>query len=351
MAIKNQSHLDISITSETLFRSLVIILGLVALYLIRDVIVVLILSVVIASAVTPSANYLQKKGLPRTVGVFLIYFVALLILVSILYFIISPLSNELDNLALIFPVYLDKVSSVFQQIRDASPQYEQLLNNIQVQLDKISQDLAHMSSNIFGAATKLFGGVVSAIFVIVISFYLSAQEHGISLFLRSVTPKKHQAYILNLWARSQHKLGRWLQVQFLASIIVGVLIFIGLAIFGIKHKFLLALIAAVLEIIPIVGPILAAVPAIILGLLKSPVVAMWTIIVYAVVQQLENHVIIPNIVRRAVGLNPAIVIIALLIGNELAGIPGIILAVPVSVIAMELIQDFGHHHDEEKSLT
>ena len=148
---------------------------------------------------------------------------------------------------------------------------------------------------------------------------------------------------------SQHKLGRWLQVQLLASAIVGVLVFIGLSIFGIRHRVLLALLAALLEVIPFVGPLLAAVPAVLLGFLKSPIVALWTLVVYAVVQQIENHVIVPNIMRRVVGLNPVVVIIALLIGGELAGVPGIILAVPVAVVAVELLKDLDHHHNSAGS--
>jgi len=340
-----KSHLDISITSEALFRGLFIILGLVILYLIRDVLVILLLSVIIAAAVSPAASYLQKKGLPRTLAVFAIYFLAFVVLAAILYFILSPLSNELDDLSLVFPIYFDKVQSAFQDLRAAAPQYEQLLISIQNQLGVISNNLAHLSGNIFGATSRLFGGVISAIFVIVISFYLSAQEHGISIFLRSITPREHQGYILGLWSRAQHKLGRWFQVQLVSSAIVGGLVFIGLSIFGIKHSVLLSLLAGVTEIIPFVGPILAAIPAILFGLLKSPVVALWTLVVYTIIHQIENHIIVPQLTNRAVGLNPVVVIIALLIGSELMGIRGIILGVPLAVIIVEIIKDFGHHHE------
>ncbi len=339
-------HFDISITSEALFRILFVGLGLVFLYLIRDVLIVLLLSVVIAAAISPLASRMQKHGIPRTLAVFIIYFVAVAVLASILYFILSPLSGELDDLSLVFPVYFDKIQSSFNEIRSAAPQYEQIINTVQSQLAIMSQKLASLSTNIFGATSHLFGGVVSAIFVVVISFYLSAQEYGISMFLRSITPKENQSYILGLWARSQHKLGRWFQIQILSSVIIGGLVFIGLAIFGIKHKILLALFAGLMEVIPYVGPILAAIPAIFLGLLKSPIVALWTLVVYTIVHQLENHVVVPQITRRVMGLNPVIVILALMIGGELMGIPGIILGVPIAVIAVEIVKDFGHDHDD-----
>ena len=342
-------HKDISITTETLFRVIFVILGAVFLYLIRDVVAVLLFSVIIAAAVTPLANWMQNKGIPRTLGVFGIYFVAFLILAGILYMIVAPLSNELDNLSLIVPVYFDKVDMFFKAIRDSVPQYESIITSVQDRLGELSVNLANFSSNVFGTTGKLFGGVISAIFTVVISFYLSAQEHGISIFLRAVTPKEKQPYVLSLWARAQHKLGRWLQAQIILSVVVGILIYIGLAIFGIQHKVLLALIASMLEIIPIFGPILAAIPAVMFGLLKSPIFALWIILIYTIVHQLENHVLVPNVMNRAIGLNPVIVIVALLVGGKLFGIPGIILGVPVAVVLVEILKDFGHHHEAEAS--
>jgi predicted PurR-regulated permease PerM len=339
-------HKDISITTETLFRVIFVVLGAVLLYLIRDVVAILLFSVIIAAAVTTPANWLQKKGVPRTLGVFGIYLIAFLILAGILYMIVAPLSSELDNLSLIVPVYFDKIDLFFNTIRNSVPQYENVITNVQDKLGELSMDLANFSSNVFGTTGKLFGGVVSAIFVVVISFYLSAQEHGINMFLRAITPRERQPYILSLWARAQHKLGRWLQAQLALSVMIGILIYIGLAIFGIQHKILLALIASVLEIIPIFGPILAAIPAVMFGLLKSPIVALWIILIYTIVHQLENHVLVPNIMNRAIGLNPVIVIIALLVGGKLFGIPGIILGVPVAVVFVEIIKDFGHDHED-----
>lgn len=344
---QKNSHIDISITTESILRVIFIVVGVVLLYLIRDVLAVLLFAVIIASAVTPVANYLQKKGLPRTLAVFLIYLVAFGALAGILYAIVSPLSSELDNISLVVPIYFDKFQSFFQAIKDTVPQYEQAINMIQDRLMEMSSNLAQLAGNVFGATSKLFGGFVSAVFVIVISFYLSAQEHGINLFLRTVTPREYQGYVLGLWARAQHKLGRWFQAQIALSLMVGVLSYIGLAIFGVQHRVLLALIAGLMEIVPFFGPILAAIPAVFLGLLKSPIVALWIIFIYVLIHQLENHVIVPNVMNRAVGLNPVIVIIALLVGAELYGLPGVMLSVPVAVVLVEILRDFGHHHEEK----
>lgn len=339
-------HIDYSITTESILRVVFILLGAVFLYLIRDVLVVILFAVIIAAGVATPVNYLQKKGVPRLLAVFLVYLISFGILFGILYAIVAPLSGELDNISLVVPVYFDKAQSFFKDIKDTAPQYEQVITVVQDRLLELSSYLSRLAGNVFSTTSTIFGGVVSAIFAIVISFYLSAQEHGINIFLRAVTPKEYQGYVLGLWARSQHKLGRWLQAQIVVSLSVGVLVYIGLAIFGIQHRVLLALIAAFMEIIPFFGPIISAIPAVMFGLLKSPIVALWIILIYTVVHQLENHVIVPNVMNRAVGINPAMIIIAFLIGAELYGLPGIILSVPVVVILVELLRDFGHHHEE-----
>lgn len=344
------NHLDISVTSGTLFRLLGIVLAVIFLYLVIDVLVIILFSIVIASGVGPLAGWLQKRGWPRTLAVFLIYLAAFAALALVLYAIVSPLGEEFNNLSLIVPIYFDKISSAFEQIRDTAPKYESLLNTAQNYLDEFSNDLNDLAGNIFGTVSKIFGGVVSTIVVIVISFYLSAQEHGLPLFIRSVTPPEHQSYVLNLWARAQHKLGRWLQAQVILSLSVAVLVFLGLSIFGIQHKILLSLWAAIMELVPFIGPILAAVPAVLLGLLKSPVVALWTVITYTIIHQLESHVLVPNVMQRVVSLNPVVSIVALLIGGKLLGLPGIILGVPVAVVVVEFIKDFGHRHDKSADL-
>lgn len=340
-------NITVNIDSGTLIRFLFIVILVLILYVIRDVIMVVLFSVVIASAVSPAVGWLQKKGIPRSFGTFIVFLILFAMLALILYVIINPLISELENLSEIFPLYFDRISLQFEQVRSSSPQYEELLANIQVYLSGISDSLKSFATNIFAALVKIFGGVVTAIIVIVISFYLTAEEKGIPLFLRSITPAKHQSYILNLWARAQNKIGRWIRGQIILSLAVGIAVFIGLSIFGIRYKLILALIAAVFEIIPFIGPLIAAVPAVILGFLKSPIVALWTVLVYFVVQQLENTILVPKIMQKAVGLNPVIIIISLLIGAQLFGLAGVILAVPFAAVIVEIIKDFGDYRDRQ----
>jgi predicted PurR-regulated permease PerM len=191
----------------------------------------------------------------------------------------------------------------------------------------------------FSRVRGLFGGVFSFMVALILSFYLSVQKRGVQHVIGSIVPHEHKDYILNLWERSQKKLGRWLQGQLFLGVIVGVLVYIGLSFLDIRFALLLAILAGILEIFPYIGPVIAAVPAVILGFLQAPVLGLWVLILYLVIQQLENYLIVPLVIGKIVKLNPVAVILALLVGSKLGGIPGMILAVPLTAVVAEFFRD------------
>lgn len=187
---------------------------------------------------------------------------------------------------------------------------------------------------------------MSFVLIVVLSFYLAVQEDGISKFLRIITPVKHEAYVIRLWKRSQFKIGLWMQGQLLLGAFVTMLVYICLLIVGVPHALPLAVLAGILELIPLFGPVLAAIPAIFvtygsLGMTTALVVAG----LYLVIQQFENHLIYPLVVKKVVGMPPIISIMALVIGGQLAGFLGVLISVPVAAVAMEWIADL----EERKS--
>ena len=165
----------------------------------------------------------------------------------------------------------------------------------------------------------MFGGIFSFILILVLSFYLAVQEKGIENFLRLITPLKYERYVLDLWQRSQHKIGLWMQGQMLLGFIVGVLVFLGLNVLGVRHALFLAVLTALLEIIPLFGPKIAAVPAVLIGFLESVPLGFMVLGLYVIIDQFESHLIYPLVVRKVVGISPIIVILALIIGGKLAG--------------------------------
>ncbi|MBU4332000.1 AI-2E family transporter, partial [Patescibacteria group bacterium] len=138
----------------------------------------------------------------------------------------------------------------------------------------------------------------------------------------------------------QKKIGSWLRGQVILMIIIGILSYIGLLILGVRYALLLALFAGLMEIIPYIGPIFGAVPAVFIALTQSPIKGLLVIVLYLIIQQLENNLIVPKIMKRAVGLNPIVVILVILIGGKIAGIVGALIAVPVATAFSVMLKDF-----------
>jgi len=329
----------INISSSTIFRILFVILLLIFLYAIKDILILLFFAIIIASAVDLPAKWLDKLKIPRVLSVLLIYLVCIGVLVGLLILFIPSLANEVKNFSIEFPKYADGLYQKFQRLQDGSLKYQKLIDEIQKILIGLRETFRALASNILSKTLSIFGGFFSVIIVLVISFYLSVQKNGIRDLLKGVTPKKYETYVLNIWARAQKKMGQWLQGQLLLAVIVGVVVYIGLYFLHVRFAFLLAIIAGILELVPYIGPWLSGIPAVILAFLQAPILAVWVIALYIIVQQMENYLIVPFVMKKIVGLNPVIVIIALLIGGKLLGILGIILAVPAAAVLAEFFKD------------
>lgn len=331
-----------AISTGTFIRAALVVGAIFLAYVLWDLIIVMLMSVVIASAVDPAARAISQFKIPRVISVLAIYVVFFVVFFGVLYVFVPPLFLEISNIATSLP----KTASVFDFIDPTldplsaitgglatSISLQEIVNQIQIFI--VSQ-----SGGIFSATSSFFGGAFSLIMIIVISFYLAVQESGIDDFLRLVIPISQESYILNLWRRSQQKIGQWMKGQILLGLIVGLLVYLGLTVLQIKYALVLAIVAALFELIPFFGPILSAVPAVLLGFSIGPVQGLIVAGFYVIIQQFENHLIYPLVVRKIVGLPPIIVIIALIIGAKVAGFFGLILAVPVATVLMELLSDY-----------
>ena len=326
----------INISPGTILRVLFLILFLVFLYLIRDVIVIFLFALIIASAIAPAVNLLGKIKIPRVIGALIVYIVVIGLLGFLLSLIIPSIATDVKDLSTNFPSYIESLSNKFTSIQSVASRYQDIINRIQNYLEDIGNSL---TANILSTATNFFGGFFSFMIALVLSFYLSVQKKGVQHVIGSIVPSKHKDYILSLWERSQRKLGRWLQGQLFLGVIVGFLVYIGLSFLNIRFAILLAVLAGILEIFPYIGPVIAAVPAIILAFLQAPILGLWVLILYLVIQQLENYLIVPLVIGKIVKLNPVAVILALLVGGKLGGIPGMILAVPLAAVVAEFFRD------------
>lgn len=334
----SKEKISIEISTETLIKILLLTVLVLVFYFLREVVAVLITSVVIASAIEPAARRITSYKIPRVFAVLFIYLATASILGFIFYLVIPPLLSELISFLSDLPHNIE----IFEPKNFLTfiPQLPAGFNNILREAILSLQSGLGTGTGALSFALKIFGGAVSFILIIVISFYLAVEERGIENFLRIVTPKEYEEYVLDLWSRSRRKIGWWLQGQLLLALVVGFLVFIGLAILGIKYALLLAILSGILEIIPIFGPVISAIPAIGVAFVQEPILGLYVLILYVLVQQFENHLIFPLVMRKTVGIPPLLVILSLFIGGKLAGFFGVLLAVPIATVIVEFINDF-----------
>jgi len=326
------------ISTAAIFKFVIIVLFFVLLYQVRQVIFILFFAIIIASAVNPFGRWLDRKRIPRLLGILLLYLTAFLLMVFILTLIIPFFSQEIGQLTEDLPRFIAQVTASLEAIKNETGTFDIISQFVGI-LDSFSQFLQESSQSAVGLIINVFGGIISFFGVVVISFYLSVMRSGIDQFLKSVVPDKYEKYILDLWHRSEKNLGRWFQVQLLLSLIVGLMTFVGLSLLGVKFALILTVLIMILELVPNVGPVLAAIPAVGLAFFQSPTLGLWTAVLYIGIQQIENHVLMPLIISRTLGINPVVVVISLLVGFNLAGILGMILAVPVATVIVEWFND------------
>jgi len=329
----------VDISTSTIFRVIFILLALFFIYVIKDILVLLFFAVIIASAVDLPARYFDKLKIPRVISVLFIYLIAVGVIIGLLILFIPSLSQEIKAFSEKFPSYANELYQKFQRLQSSSLQFEKIVQGTQEILGNIGESLKASATTILAKTFDFFGGLASVAIVIVVSFYLAVQKNGIETLLKTLTPKRHEDYVLRLWKRAQRKMGQWFQGQLFLAVVVGAGVYLGLSLLNVRFALLLAIIAGLLELLPYIGPVLAAIPAVILAFFQSPILALWVIILYLVVQQLENYIFVPLIMKKAVGLNPVVVIITLLIGGKLLGIVGLILAVPATAVLAEFFRD------------
>ncbi|MEK7477882.1 MAG: AI-2E family transporter [Patescibacteria group bacterium] len=338
---KEDNKLTIDITTGTIVKIVISLFLVFAIFELKGLILIILTAIVIASSIELGSKRLVKMKIPRVLAVLAIYIGFFLVLFIFLSFLLPSLFGELVDLAHNLPERIQSMDQVNLSLDPLSSITGGLASSFSVKglILQVLKFITQASDNIFRTASAIFGGVFSSILILVISFYLSVQERGIENFLRVVVPLKNEKYAIDLWLRSQEKIGRWFQGQVLLGVIVGLLVFLGLSILQIKYALTLGILTALFEIIPFFGPILSAVPAVLLGFGEGIPTGLMVLGLYIIVQQFENNLIYPLVVKKILGVPPLIVILALLVGGTLAGFLGLIISVPLATVLMELAND------------
>lgn len=318
----------VDISWQTLWRIFLFVAGVFLFYHAHAAFGVLLVAVVVSLGLDPVISFLEKKKVHRILGTILFFLLVLLVLSIAGYIIIPVVAREAGGFVADFNKIIISVFGI------GLPQG--IVRNIGFSIDKAFGFLNAANISITGALSSIVSQVVMVVATLIITFYLTVEREGTEKLFRVILPSAYEGPFLQVFNRFKLKIRRWFGAQLALSLIIGFIVSIGLWLLGVKYFAVLGLIAAIFEIVPIIGPILAGGIAFLIALSESVSLGLYTLLFFFVVQQLENHILLPVIMGRAMKIHPVVVVISLLAGAEIAGFLGIILAVPIAVIAQEM---------------
>lgn len=327
------STIKIDIGIINIFKILGVLFGLYLLWQIRDILFLLLVVLMIVAAINPTVQNIMKLGIPRIVAVLIIYTLILSAFTIIFSLIIPPLIVELRSLAERAPTIFSNITPLYNELL-VKDRLDELLRNYSTQLTQFTQGL-------FAAISQIFGGAIATIMVIVLSFYLLIDMDKNRKAVKLMVPDHIFKDILVVSKQIDKKIGQWVRGQLILSFVIGLVSYLGLLILGVPFALTLGILAGILEVIPVIGPIVAGLIAVFFAYSSGswPLV-LAVIVFYTILQQLENTILVPKIMHKAVGLSPVIIIIVLAVGAKLAGIAGAILAIPIATAISVLIQQW-----------
>ncbi len=361
---RQEMHITFSIGS--IIKAAIAVLGVYYLLAkllisIKSVLIIFLVALFLSAAFNPAVDKMQKHRIPRALGILIMYIVVLGVITLIFTSLVPIIANEVSDLALRIKDYVQTIVSgddeswFIQKIQPFANQIwenvdqAQILNTLTNSLKAIGSKLTDFAGNAIGAIFTIFNGLFNLLLVLIITFFMVVNKQHTSNFFHSLFPHKYSSYISLKTKQISVKIGEWIRGQVLLALAMGLLTFIVFSIIGLKYALTLAMVAALAEFIPYLGPLITFLSAALIALNQDPVLLLWLIPAYAVMQFLEGNIMVPLIVGRSVGLNPVVVLFALLtgatigvkIGGSIAlGLVGMIIAVPVANIISIFVQDY-----------
>ncbi|MDO8601833.1 MAG: AI-2E family transporter, partial [bacterium] len=281
---------------------------------------------------------LEKRNVPRILGTLAIYIIAILIVAVIIYLLVPVALVELGS------VLSNSGGIMGSIIENFGAEGAKVFDSLIQGLNDLTAGFLGGKITIITILSRFLGGLFFAAIVFVISFYLTVGRDGVEKFLVTILPYQYHENVLTIYERVRRKISLWFRGQLLLSLIVGLAVFIGLWILGVKYSLVLGIAAGLFELIPYVGPIFSGSLAVLFALTESVTLGLYALILFIVIQQIESHLLIPTVMGRTTNLNPVIVLVALLMGGKIFGLIGIILAVPLAVLVQEVLRDWSVSH-------
>lgn len=330
------------ITWGAVWKVLVLIGVAWLIYLTFDVLLAILVALVIAAGLDAPVSWLKKKGVPRLLSTLTLFILGVLAFATIIYVIVPLAISDFTQLANNLKEQTGSLFGTFE--------VSDLFSSLTVYLNSLADSLISGSLPITQVAVSLFGNIILVFTVLVLAFYLTVGQDGVERFLIAVLPATYEDKAIGLYLKTRGKIGQWLKGQVLLSLIIGFSVFIGLSFLGVKYALLLGILAGLFEIVPFVGPIFSGAIAILVALSSSLMLAGYTLILFVVIQQLENGLLVPLVMNYTTKIDPAVLLISLLIGGKAFGFVGLVLSVPVAVFFQELVEVWTTSKKKRKGL-
>ncbi|MFA5854448.1 MAG: AI-2E family transporter [Patescibacteria group bacterium] len=328
----------ITISTVTIVKVAVFLLACGFVYLIRDIIALFFVSLILASIINPLASWFQSKKMSRGLAVLFLYLAIIAIITAVLTMLVPAVVLESRDLVSNSGSLWARMLSTFGPLQDFAATHG-LGDDLQEAAASASNSFGTAAAGVFATITGLLTGLASLVIVLVVAFYLVVSEDALKRLFRAVAPETYQPYLVDLFQRIEKSIGSWVRGQLILSLVIGVAYYIALKILGVKYALVLALTAGVAESIPYIGPIFSSIPAVLIALTDSPLKALLVAIMCIVIQQAENHILVPKVMQKVTGLHPIASIFAMLIGVKVAGLLGALLAIPVAMMLGIIVAD------------
>lgn len=327
-----------ALIAYAVMASLAGIIAVYAAYLLKDVLLLLYVAGLLAIGISPFVRWIERRSqgrrLPRWVAILFIYLALLAVATVTVMLVVPPLVRQAADLWKNLPQYADDVQAKLLQYRLITHTYSWS------ELLRQAPNPGVALVGVLGALQGILGLAGALVTVLVLPYYLLLEAPSLQVTFVKFFSREHRPLLARVIHNVTIKVSAWLSGQLILSLIIGSTAALGLWMLGVPYFYVLALVAAIGELIPVVGPIMAAVPAILVALTVSPQTAAFTVIYFTTQQFIENHFLVPRVMERQVGVSPVTVIAALLIGSELLGIIGALLAVPTAAIVQVLVSEY-----------
>lgn len=316
----------IEISQKTIIFTIGTLLSLWFLYQIRSIVVLLFIAFILMTAVNPLVKLANKVKIPTILVMLVIYFGLIALVSTVVASLVPAVVQQTKDITILLPTYMHNLENIF---------------NAQLDTNVAGSYLSSIPSNLLKIAAGAFSNIMNILALFFMSYYLVLERpHLHRYFLRFFENHNAEEKAEGLVLAVEKQVGGWVRGELILMLIIGILTYIGLILLGIPYALPLAVLAGFLEAVPNLGPTIAAIPVVLMGLTISPIIGFGGLLLSIVIQQLENNLIVPKVMQSATGTKPLVTILVLLVGFTLGGIAGAILAMPIFLTIQTIIKAF-----------